>query len=81
MLTLCFSKINEVRTWANYIKHKLDIENLYLEPEPLFQIYFRPVDAGNISLPFGILPEDRFAIKNFKSLIRGRCRRQTIVYN
>lgn len=67
MLTLCFSKINEVRTWANYIKHKGGIEYLYLEPEPPFQIYVRPVEEGNVSSPFDMPPEDRFAIKNFKS--------------
>ena len=69
LLTSCFDKIGDVRTWANYIKHKGGIEYLYLEPEPPFQIYIRPIEESNGSSPFDIPPEDRFAIKNFKSPI------------
>lgn len=69
LLISCFDKIGEVRTWANYIKHKGGIEYLHLEPEPPFQIYIRPIEESEGSSPFDIPPEDRFAIKNFKSPI------------
>lgn len=69
LLMTCFSKMEEVRCWANYIKHKGGIEYLYLEPEPPFQIYVRPIEEGVNSSPFDIQPDDRFEIKNFKSPI------------
>lgn len=66
ILTSCFSKIEEVRSWANYIKHKGGIEYRYLETEPPFQIYVFPADGIS---PMNKPPDDRFAIKNFKSPI------------
>ncbi len=63
-LTSCFGKIEEVRSWANYIKHKGGIEYSYLEAEPPFQIYVFPADGTS---PMNKPPDDRFAIKNFKS--------------
>ena len=65
-LTSCSGKIRDVRKWANYIKHKGGIEYAHLKPEPPLQIYVFPADAissGNAA------PEDRFALKNFKSPI------------
>lgn len=65
-LTSCSGKIEEVRKWANYIKHKGGIEYKHLKPEPPVQIYLFPAGAfesGNA------VPEDRFALKNFKSPI------------
>ena len=65
-LTSCSGKIEEVRKWANYIKHKGGIEYKYLKPEPPIQIYVFP--AGAIGSGKAA-PEDRFALKNFKSPI------------
>ena len=65
-LTSCSGKIEEVRKWANYIKHKGGIEYKHLKPEPPVQIYVFP--AGVIGSGKAI-PEDRFALKNFKSPI------------
>lgn len=67
-LTSCSGKIEEVRTWANYIKHKGGIDYKYLEPDDPFQVYFVPVEEesnGASTKP----PDERFAIKNFKSPI------------
>lgn len=64
MLTKCFGKIEEVRSWANYIKHKGGIEYLYLEPEPPFKIYIAPAGEEGATIP-----DDRFEIQNFKSPI------------
>lgn len=62
-LTSCSGKIEEVRKWANYIKHKGGIEYTHLRPEPPLQIYMFPADA----IASGkAIPEDRFALKNFK---------------
>lgn len=66
VLTSCFGKIEEVRMWANYIKHKGGIEYKHLKPEPPVKVFVFPagkIDSGNAA------PEDRFALKNFKSPI------------
>lgn len=65
-LTSCSGKIEEVRKWANYIKHKGGIEYKHLKPEPPLKIYVFP--AGVIGSGKAV-PEDRFALKNFKSPI------------
>lgn len=65
-LTTCSRKIQEVRKWANYIKHKGGIEYKHLKPEPPVQIYVFP--AGAIGSGKAA-PEGRFALKNFKSPI------------
>lgn len=65
-LTSCSGKIQDVRMWANYIKHKGGIEYTHLKPEPPVKIFIFPaeaVEAGNAA------PEDRFALENFKSPI------------
>ena len=65
LLTSCSGKIEEVRSWANYIKHKGGIDYKDSQAEDPFQIYIAPDESG-------IMPEqldDRFAIKNFKSPI------------
>ena len=66
LLTSCSGKIEEVRTWANYIKHKGGIEYKYLEPEDPIKIYIMP--AGEKASGNG-MPDERFAIENFKSPI------------
>lgn len=65
LLTSCSGKIKEVRSWANYIKHKGGIDYKDSQAEDPFQFYIAPAESC-------IMPEqldDRFAIKNFKSPI------------
>ena len=45
-LTSCSGKIDEVRQWSNYIKHKGGIDYKYLEAPPLFHAIFQPNDGG-----------------------------------
>lgn len=65
LLTSCSGKIEEVRSWANYIKHKGGIDYKDSQAEDPFQIYIAP-DESDITLEH---LDDRFAIKNFKSPI------------
>lgn len=65
-LTSCSGKIQEVRTWANFIKHKGGVEYKHLEPELDIKIFIMP--AGTIESE-NAAPDDRFALKNFKSPI------------
>ncbi len=70
-LTECSSKIETVRKWANYIKHKGGVDYRYLEAEPPYKVYLVPSDSNNSaeespSLQTG-LPDERFAIEFFKS--------------
>lgn len=65
VLTSCSGKIEEVRTWANYIKHKGGIDYRDSQAEDPFQIYIAPADSGVTAEQL----DDRFAIKNFKSPI------------
>lgn len=65
LLTNCSGKIEEVRSWANYIKHKGGIEYKFLEPEDPIKIYIAPVGES----PETGVWDERFAIKNFKSPI------------
>ena len=53
LLTSCSSKIEEVRKWANYIKHKGGIDYKYLDPEKPFEVYYVPQT--------GIRPKDAIA--------------------
>ena len=66
-LTSCSGKIEEVRTWANYIKHKGGIDYKYSEPDDPFQVFLVPLSEENKTS--GQLPDERFALKNFKSPI------------
>ena len=62
LLTTCYGKIEEVRCWANYIKHKGGIEYLHLTPESPLKIYVAPAgDAEKLG------DYARFEITNFKS--------------
>lgn len=65
-LTTCFAKIEEVRTWSNYIKHKGGIDYKYSEPEDPFTVYImltgKESKTGTLQLPY-----DRYAIRDFKS--------------
>lgn len=65
-LTTCSGKIQEVRMWANYIKHKGGIEYTHLKPEPPITVYIIP---SSERISGGTTLEDRFALKNFKSPI------------
>lgn len=68
-LTRCSSQIEEVRKWANYIKHKGGIDYKYLEAEPPIQVFLMPVteETGKKAMP--VPPDPRFKIKDFKSPI------------
>ena len=62
LLTSCSGKIEEVRSWANYIKHKGGIEYKDSQAEDPFRIYITPTEVGATSEQL----DDRFEIKNFK---------------
>ena len=57
-LTSCLEKIKDVRSWANYIKHKGGIDYKDSQAEAPFRIYITLEQS-----------DDRFAIENFKSPI------------
>lgn len=69
-LTTCSSKIEEVRKWANYIKHKGGIDYKFLEAEPPFRMFIVPVEEEQ---PVGEtasslkLPDDKYEVRDFKS--------------
>lgn len=68
-LTKCSSQIEEVRKWANYIKHKGGIDYKYLEAEPPMQVFFMPVTEEIDKKAMPTLPDPKFEIKEFKSPI------------
>lgn len=65
LLISCFKIIEEVRSWANYIKHKGGIDYKDLQPKEPFRVYTAP---PNSDITVAQLDE-RFAIENFKSPI------------
>lgn len=67
-LISCYAKIEEVRMWANYIKHKGGIDYKYLEADDPLHLYLVPVEEENDEA-FTKFPDERFEIKNFKSPI------------
>lgn len=67
LLTSCSGQIEEVRMWANYIKHKGGIDYKYLEPEDPFKIYVMPAGTTEGEMQ---MQDNRFAIENFKSPIQ-----------
>lgn len=67
LLTVCSSKIEETRMWANYIKHKGGIEYKHLEAAAPFEIYIMPVKEKVDNKTQKL--DERFALKNFKSPI------------
>lgn len=73
-LTTCSSKIEEVRKWANYIKHKGGVDYKFLEAEAPFEIYFVPVEESqNVELlPASPpkLPDKKYEVKAFKSPVQ-----------
>ncbi len=72
-LTTCFSIIERVRTWANYIKHKGGIDYKYLEPESPYKLFLVPTDeATHVEPKVGAQyqePDAKYEIKDFKSPI------------
>lgn len=73
-LTSCSGAIEQIRTWANYIKHKGGIDYKYLEPEKPFKLYLMPVNEatqveGKIGAPYQE-PDAKYEIKDFKSPIK-----------
>lgn len=72
MLTACSGAIEEVRSWANYIKHKGGIDYKNLEAPAPYKAYFVPVGKEAASPKIGekyVPPDERFAIDDFKSPI------------
>lgn len=53
-LTCCYSKIENVRTWANYIKHKGGIDYKNLEAESPFRVIIAPATQNGLDLPFEV---------------------------
>ena len=70
-LTKGSSKTEEVRKWANYIKHKGGIDYKYLEADSPMEVYFVPVGEakedkkGKDTPPEK--PDEKYRIKDFKS--------------
>lgn len=73
LLTTCSGKIEEVRMWANYIKHKGGLDYQYLEAESPFKLYFVPSGQtpteGDGRMQYQP-PDEKYEIKNFKSPIK-----------
>lgn len=71
-LTSCSSKIEDVRKWANFIKHKGGLDYKFLEAENPCKMYFVPVadetHEQDIQMGPPIL-DARYEIKDFKSPI------------
>lgn len=65
LLISCFKIIEEVRSWANYIKHKGGIDYKDSEPEEPIRVYVAPRNS-NINVT---QLDERFAIEKFKSPI------------
>lgn len=65
LLISCFKKIKEIRSWANYIKHKGGIDYKDSEPEEPIRIYVAPRNSNINATQL----DERFAIENFKSPI------------
>lgn len=65
LLTSCFEKIKEVRSWANYIKHKGGIEYKDSQPEDPFKVSISLIKSHVETERL----DNRFEIKNFKSPI------------
>ena len=63
LLTACSGKIEEVRLWANYIKHKGGVDYKDSQAEDPFEIYIMPIGTT----PESDKPDERFLIENFKS--------------
>lgn len=72
-LMLCWNAINEVRTWANYIKHKGGIDYKYLEPENPIKLFVMPMGkCGSDETEIDAHCQEfdtKYEIKDFKSPI------------
>ena len=73
LLTSCSSRIEQVRAWANYIKHKGGIDYKYLEPESPIKMYVKPMDESEpVETEWDSHyqePDARYEIEDFKSPI------------
>lgn len=65
-ITQCSAKTEDVRKWANYIKHKGGIEYKYLEAEEPYKILLTKINTNDNTAESSIA-EKTFEIKNFKS--------------
>lgn len=68
-LTKCSGAIEEIRKWANYIKHKGGIGYKYLKADSPFHIYAVPVQKADGKAPPAI-PDDKYELKKFESPIQ-----------
>lgn len=73
LLTKCSKKIEEVRKWSNYIKHRGGIDYKYLNPKNPAEWYYVPQtnDNTNGTMPGASfqLPDEKYKIEDFKSPI------------
>lgn len=75
-LTSCSGLIKEVRMWSNYIKHKGGIDYKYLEADKPIEFYMTPIQDEEPLLTKPkvgdkmTLPDERFAIDDFKSPVK-----------
>lgn len=74
IITTCMGKLETIRQWSNYIKHKGGIDYLYAEPELPFHAYFIPEDHDNqvkesstALNEFSNLPKSKFRLNDVKS--------------
>ena len=72
-LTSCYSTIEEVRDWANFIKHKGGLDYKFLELKPLGTSFFIPASDTNalelIRNSGNGLPDAKYELVPFKSPI------------
>ena len=68
-LTKCSSQIEEVRKWANYIKHKGGVDYKFLEAASPMQVFLMPITEEADKKEMPVLPDPGCEIKDFKSPI------------
>ena len=66
-MSKCSGKIEEVRKWANYIKHKGGIDYKYLEPETPFKIYISPTSEACSPADFPKSADKMVELDEYKS--------------
>ena len=69
ILISCSNKIDIIRKWANFIKHKGGIDYKYLEPKSPAEFYFVPIQDSNYKMDTKYTPDEKYKIEDFKSPI------------
>lgn len=74
IITTCMGKLETIRQWSNYIKHKGGVDYLFAEPELPFHLYFIPEthdNQGKLSSEyldkFHPVPEEKFRLNDVTS--------------